>query len=45
MVAARARQDRLTKPLGALGRLEDLSVQLAGMRGTLAPSFEDKVVV
>jgi nicotinate-nucleotide--dimethylbenzimidazole phosphoribosyltransferase len=31
MAEARARQDRLTKPRGALGRLEDLSVQLAGI--------------
>ena len=31
MAAARARQDTLTKPLGSLGRLEELSVQLAGI--------------
>jgi nicotinate-nucleotide--dimethylbenzimidazole phosphoribosyltransferase len=30
---AAARQDQLTKPRGALGRLEDLSVQLAGIAG------------
>lgn len=30
---ARARQDRLTKPPGALGRIEDLSVWLAGVQG------------
>lgn len=33
--AARARQARLTKPAGALGRLETLSIQLAGMTGRL----------
>ncbi len=33
--AARARQARLTKPAGALGRLETLSIQLAGMTGGL----------
>jgi len=33
MEEARARQDRLTKPRGALGRLEALSVQLAGIAG------------
>jgi len=33
MAEARARQDRLTKPRGALGRLEALSVQLAGIAG------------
>jgi nicotinate-nucleotide--dimethylbenzimidazole phosphoribosyltransferase len=31
--AARARQARLTKPTGALGRLEDLSIWLAGVQG------------
>lgn len=31
--AALARQDRLTKPAGALGRLEELSVWLAGVQG------------
>src|SRR5205814_63224 len=34
---ARARQDRLTKPRGALGRLEALSVQLAGIAGVCPP--------
>ncbi len=34
---ARARQDRLTKPRGSLGRLEDLSVQLAGIAGVCPP--------
>jgi len=31
--AARARQDVLTKPQGALGRLEEISIALAGMTG------------
>ena len=35
--AARERQERLTKPRGALGRLEDLSVWLAGVQGTCPP--------
>ena len=39
MAAARARQDTLTKPLGSLGRLEDLSVQLAGIFGRRRPRF------
>ena len=30
MEAARARQEVLAKPTGALGRLEDISIQLAG---------------
>jgi nicotinate-nucleotide--dimethylbenzimidazole phosphoribosyltransferase len=37
MAEARARQDRLTKPRGALGRLEALSVQLAGIAGVCPP--------
>lgn len=35
MTAARARQEQLTKPIGALGRLEALSIQLAGISGQL----------
>jgi nicotinate-nucleotide--dimethylbenzimidazole phosphoribosyltransferase len=37
MAAARALQARLTKPAGALGLLEDLSVRLAGLAGTCPP--------
>jgi nicotinate-nucleotide--dimethylbenzimidazole phosphoribosyltransferase len=37
MAEARARQHRLTKPRGALGRLEDLSVHLAGIAGACPP--------
>ena len=37
MVAAAARQDTLTKPQGALGRLEALSVWLAGAQGICPP--------
>jgi nicotinate-nucleotide--dimethylbenzimidazole phosphoribosyltransferase len=36
MQVARARQAVLTKPPGALGRLEALSIQLAGITGNLA---------
>jgi nicotinate-nucleotide--dimethylbenzimidazole phosphoribosyltransferase len=34
---ARARQDRLTKPAGALGRLEQLSIWVAGCQGACPP--------
>jgi nicotinate-nucleotide--dimethylbenzimidazole phosphoribosyltransferase len=37
MARARAHQDRLTKPKGALGALEELSVRLAGLAGTCPP--------
>lgn len=45
MVAARARQDTLTKPPGSLGRLEELSVQLAGITGKELPTIQDKVII
>jgi nicotinate-nucleotide--dimethylbenzimidazole phosphoribosyltransferase len=45
-VAARARQDTLTKPRGALGRLEDLSVWIASCQGHCPPrQFERARVV
>lgn len=45
MAAARARQDTLTKPLGSLGRLEELSIQLAGITGNAQPKLEHKVII
>ena len=45
MRAARARQDRLTKPRGSLGRLEELSIRLAGMKAEPFPSVERKAVI
>lgn len=45
MVRARERQNQLTKPPGSLGRLEDLSVQLAGITGQLKPSLRHKHIV
>jgi nicotinate-nucleotide--dimethylbenzimidazole phosphoribosyltransferase len=44
--AARARQDTLTKPRGALGRLEDLSIWIASCQGHCPPrQFERARVV
>ncbi|HJR78938.1 MAG TPA: nicotinate-nucleotide--dimethylbenzimidazole phosphoribosyltransferase [Anaerolineales bacterium] len=43
--AARARQDSLTKPRGSLGRLEELSIRLAGMKADPFPSVERKAVI
>jgi nicotinate-nucleotide--dimethylbenzimidazole phosphoribosyltransferase len=37
VAAARAREDALTKPRGALGALEDVAVRLAGIAGTCPP--------
>ena len=45
VAAARARQDTLTKPLGSLGRLEELSVKLAGIRGEPTPKLHHKAIV
>lgn len=43
--AARARQNNLTKPAGSLGRLEELSIQLAGILGQERPSIARKAVI
>jgi nicotinate-nucleotide--dimethylbenzimidazole phosphoribosyltransferase len=45
MAAARARQDTLTKPLGSLGRLEELSIKLAGIRGEPIPRINHKAII
>ena len=42
MTAARERQAQLAKPPGSLGRLEDLSVQLAGITGSVHIKIEKK---
>ncbi|MFC1942599.1 nicotinate-nucleotide--dimethylbenzimidazole phosphoribosyltransferase [Chloroflexota bacterium] len=45
MAEAQSRQDTLTKPPGSLGRLEEISVQLAGIQGKARPRIEDKAIV
>ena len=42
MAAARERQAQLAKPPGSLGRLEDLSIQLAGITGKVHNKIEKK---
>lgn len=42
MAAARERQAQLAKPPGSLGRLEELSIQLAGMTGKVHNKIEKK---
>src|SRR3989475_5561514 len=44
MEQAAARQARLTKPAGSLGRLEDLAVRIAGMTGRTDSTLGDAVV-
>ena len=45
MALARARQHQLTKPRGSLGRLETLSIQLAGITRNPQPRFRDPVII
>jgi nicotinate-nucleotide--dimethylbenzimidazole phosphoribosyltransferase len=45
MAAAREHHDRLTKPRGALGYLEDLGVRLCGISGTVPPPVPAPAVV
>jgi nicotinate-nucleotide--dimethylbenzimidazole phosphoribosyltransferase len=45
MQAARSRQQSLTKPPGSLGRLEQLSIQVAGITGDPRPILKRKVVM
>ena len=40
MEAARARQEVLAKPTGALGRLEAISIQLAGITGKVKNNMQ-----
>ncbi|NLT53731.1 MAG: nicotinate-nucleotide--dimethylbenzimidazole phosphoribosyltransferase [Actinomycetales bacterium] len=42
---ARARQDRLTKPRGSLGALEDVAVRLAGIAGRCPPPIPEPAAV
>jgi nicotinate-nucleotide--dimethylbenzimidazole phosphoribosyltransferase len=42
---AEARQDNLTKPAKSLGRLEEISIQLAGMKADPLPKVERKAVI
>ncbi len=42
---ARTRQDTLTKPAGSLGRLEELSIRIAGIQGKPRPVIENKIII
>lgn len=44
MEEAQRRQDALTKPQGSLGRLESLSIKVAGIKGNPKPQIIHKVV-
>lgn len=45
MTAAQTRQIQLTKPEGSLGRLESLSIQLAGITGRLDPPLTNRAII
>jgi nicotinate-nucleotide--dimethylbenzimidazole phosphoribosyltransferase len=45
MQSAQTRQNMLTKPQGSMGRLEELSIQLAGVYHKSIPVIKDKVIV
>lgn len=44
MKKARERLDNLTKPLGSLGRLEEIAERISGIRGQLATVIKQKVI-
>ena len=44
MSTARARQNELTKPAGSLGRLEEISIQIAGITARPVPRLRHKVI-
>lgn len=45
MEIARKRQDSLTKPQGSLGRLEELSIKIAGIKANPLPKLNHKVII
>ncbi len=45
MATARQRQDSLTKPHGSLGKLEDLSIKIAGIKANPLPRLEHKAII
>ena len=45
MKATSARIDKLIKPIGSLGKLEDIAIQLAGITGSVQNQFSKTCVV
>ena len=43
--AARERIDQLTKPLGSLGRIEELAERLAAIHGDLPPVYDRRAII
>ncbi len=45
MLSARNRQNMLTKPNGSLGKLEQLSIQVAGIKKSAIPILNNKAII
>ncbi|MHB8104670.1 MAG: nicotinate-nucleotide--dimethylbenzimidazole phosphoribosyltransferase [Dehalococcoidales bacterium] len=45
MEQARKRQDELTKPAGSLGRLEEVSIRIAGIQRKSQPEIKNKAMI
>lgn len=45
MTAAQNRQNVLTKPQGSLGKLEELSIKVAGIQANPRPHIQHKAIV
>jgi nicotinate-nucleotide--dimethylbenzimidazole phosphoribosyltransferase len=45
MSEAKARQDTLTKPTGSLGRLEEVSIKIAGIQARAKPVIQKKTII
>ena len=45
MERARRRQSELTKPVGSLGVLEEISIKLAGIAGDPMPKIKEKLII
>ncbi|GKV68251.1 nicotinate-nucleotide--dimethylbenzimidazole phosphoribosyltransferase [Sporosarcina sp. NCCP-2716] len=45
METARTRIDNLIKPVGSLGKLEDIAVRLSGITGSLHPVIDRKAII
>lgn len=45
MQEAKRRVDNLTKPVGSLGRIEEMAVKLSGITGKLYPDVDKKTVI
>lgn len=44
MQTAKKRLDNLTKPLGSLGKLEEIAERISGIRGKIAPVIRQKTI-